>query len=261
MREWRFLFTIPGDYVVNWNPWHGCRKISAGCDNCYVYRIDGRHNRDASAVTRTKAFAAPVARNRSGAYKIPPGEEVWTCFTSDFLLPLADEWRQDCWDMIRERQDLSFTFITKRIDRFAAALPPDWGEGWPNVTVGCTVENQDRADFRLPLFLGAPIRSRFITLSPMLEDIDISPWLDRGKIRMVSVSGESGSGAREFRFEWALTARERCVRAGIPFWFMQTGANFVYNGKICHIPRRHQHSQARKAGIDYLRGEGLDETV
>ena len=34
--------------VAGWNPWHGCRKISEGCRNCYVYRIDERHGRDAS---------------------------------------------------------------------------------------------------------------------------------------------------------------------------------------------------------------------
>ncbi|MEN6339375.1 MAG: DUF5131 family protein, partial [Clostridiaceae bacterium] len=32
---------------VNWNPWHGCHKYSAGCQNCYVYRMDDRHGKDA----------------------------------------------------------------------------------------------------------------------------------------------------------------------------------------------------------------------
>ena len=46
--------------------------------------------------------------------------------------------------------------FTKRIERLAECLPPDWGEGYENVIIGCTVENQDRADARLPLFLSCP---------------------------------------------------------------------------------------------------------
>ena len=38
--------------MAQWNPWHGCRKISAGCQNCYVYRIDATFDRDASAITK-----------------------------------------------------------------------------------------------------------------------------------------------------------------------------------------------------------------
>ena len=47
-----------------WNPWHGCRKISAGCLNCYVYRRDESVGRDASAVVKTADFDLPVRRDR-----------------------------------------------------------------------------------------------------------------------------------------------------------------------------------------------------
>ena len=79
---------------VNWNPWHGCHKLSAGCAHCYVYRGDSRHGRDASVVTRTSGFYLPVSHARDGSYKIPPGSFIWTCFTSDFLLGDADSWRK-----------------------------------------------------------------------------------------------------------------------------------------------------------------------
>lgn len=79
--------------AVSWNPWHGCRKISPGCTNCYVYRMDDRHGRNGGEVFRTAAFTLPVRRKRDGAYFIPPGEEVDLCFTSDFLLEDADLWR------------------------------------------------------------------------------------------------------------------------------------------------------------------------
>ena len=55
-----------------WNPWHGCRKISAGCLNCYVYRRDESVGRDASAVVKTADFDLPVRRDRHWAYKLQP---------------------------------------------------------------------------------------------------------------------------------------------------------------------------------------------
>ena len=101
--------------MVIWNPWHGCRKISAGCANCYVYRRDESIGKDASVVTKTGDYALPVKKNRQGEYKITAKDGVvFACMTSDFFLDTADEWRQGCWDMIRERSDLEFHIITKR---------------------------------------------------------------------------------------------------------------------------------------------------
>ncbi|MGM9639147.1 MAG: DUF5131 family protein, partial [Butyricicoccaceae bacterium] len=55
--------------MAGWNPWHGCHKISAGCLNCYVYRIDARHGRDASQVVRNQVFDLPLRRTREGGWK------------------------------------------------------------------------------------------------------------------------------------------------------------------------------------------------
>lgn len=127
--------------MANWNPWHGCIKYSEGCANCYVYRGDARYERSASDVRRNADFDLPVRTDRSGAYKLKQGETVYTCFTSDFFLDKADGWRAEAWDRIRARSDLEFFFITKRIERFYECIPPDWGNGWDNVAIGCTVEN------------------------------------------------------------------------------------------------------------------------
>ena len=62
--------------------------------------------------------------------------------------------------MIQQRQDVHFYIITKRIGRFEVGLPSDWDEGYPNVTVAVTCENQQRADERIPLLLSAPIRHK-----------------------------------------------------------------------------------------------------
>ena len=144
-----------------WNPWHGCHKISPGCQNCYVYRRDESIGKDASIVTKTGDYYLPLKKNRHKEYKLQPQNgSVFTCMTSDFFLEEADEWRPECWRMIRERSDLRFAIITKRIHRFMECIPDDWGEGYPNVSVYCTVENQQMADYRLPIYLELPIRHK-----------------------------------------------------------------------------------------------------
>ena len=92
-----------------WNPWHGCKKYSEGCLNCYVYRRDASVGRDASAVARTKDFDWPLRRRRDGSFFLPGGAHVYACMTSDFFLPEADGWRAEAWRCIRARQDVSFT--------------------------------------------------------------------------------------------------------------------------------------------------------
>ena len=114
---------------VNWNPWHGCRKISEGCLHCYVYRQDAQWGADSSMARRTSSFYLPTRRDRTGRFKVGGGQMVYTCFTSDFLLEEADPWRDECWQMMSLRRDLQFMFFTKRIARLADLLPADWGEG------------------------------------------------------------------------------------------------------------------------------------
>lgn len=234
---------------VGWNPWHGCHKFSEGCRNCYVYRMDERHGKDSAIVTKTADFYLPVRHARNGSYKIPEGSLVGTCFTSDFLVSDADAWRPEAWRMMRTRSDCEFFFLTKRIERLAECLPEDWGNGYSNVLIGCTVENQRAADTRLPIYLSLPMRQRLIACEPLLGKIELEQYLNPS-IESVCVGGESGPMARECQFEWVLDLRRQCIARGVAFTFHQTGANFVMNGKQYQIPRKLQHQQARKANIN-----------
>ena len=235
---------------ITWNLWHGCHKLSPGCANCYAYRTDTKHGRDPAVVQKTGQFSLPVRKKRNGSYAIGPGEVVYTCFTSDFLLPDADEWRPEAWEMIRQRQDLTFLFITKRIDRLSVCLPSGWGDGWDNVVVGCTVENQERAAARVPLFMDAPIRHKFLACEPLLEALDLTPWLG-GWLELVMAGGESGQMARICDYEWVRSLRRQCEAAGVAFHFKQTGARFRKDGRLYAVPRPEQHRQAARAGIDW----------
>ena len=235
-----------------WNPWHGCHKVSAGCANCYVYRRDESIGKDAGIVARTGDFDLPIRKNRRGEFKLSAdGGDVYACMTSDFFLEDADGWRRECWDMIRERTDLSFHIITKRIERFEKCIPPDWCDGWDHVTICSTCENQDRADCRIPILLSLPIKHRQVISEPMLEEITMEKYLETGLIEHVTCGGESGPRARPCDLEWILKVRSECVRSGVPFTFKQTGAVFIKDGETYRIDRKFQMSQARKSGYSY----------
>jgi len=235
-----------------WNPWHGCHKLSAGCKYCYVYRGDSKRGVDSSIISKTKNFDLPIQKKRNGEYKIPSGSLVYTCFTSDFFLEEADGWRAEAWEMMRIRSDLRFMMITKRIDRLQVNLPDDWGDGYDNVTICCTIENQDRANYRLPIYKAAPIKHKIIICEPLLEQVDLRPF-DIGEwAEQVVAGGESGYEARPCNFDWIMDLREVCIEQHVSFWFKQTGAKLIKEGKLYNIPRRLQHAQARKSGINHL---------
>ena len=245
-----------------WNPWHGCRKISPGCANCYVYRRDESVGKDASVIAKTGDYDLPIRKDRRGNCKLSADEGVvFACMTSDFFLEEADEWRPGCWDMIRARRDLRFYIITKRIDRFAQCVPPDWGDGWEHVTICSTCENQDRTDHRLPILLELPIRHREVICEPMLGEIDMEKYLASGRIEHVTCGGESGPHARPCDFRWVQELRRQCVRCGVPFYFKQTGAVFVKDGRTYHIDRKDQIPQARKSGWSYVPGAGSADAI
>ena len=108
---------------------------------------------------------------------------------------------------------LDFLILTKRIDRFPVSLPEDWGEGYDNVNIGCTVENQALADYRLPMFLSYPMKRRFIACAPLLETIDLTRYLHG--VDHVTVGGETGREARVCDYEWVLNIREQCARVNV----------------------------------------------
>lgn len=235
--------------MAMWAPWRGCRRFSEGCKYCYIHKGDARRGVETGNIVTTPGFAAPVARKKNGEYKIPSGKLVYLCFASDFLIEDADEWRVDCWRMMRERPDLTFLFLTKRIERMGDCLPPDWGEGYDNVIVGCTVENQRRADERLKIFLELPLRHRDIICQPMLERMDISKYLDG--VELVVAGGESDKNARPLDYDWILDLRRQCVEKRVAFEFRQCGTHFIKDGREYTLNVRQLMSQARKADINY----------
>ena len=111
------------------------------------------------------------------------------------------------------------------------------------------MENQKRVDERLPIYQKIDMMYHGIMIEPMLEEIDLSKY-DLSNIDLISVGGESGLDARVIDFDWVRNIHDLCREKGILFYFHQTGANIIVDGKLYKIPRNKQHSQARKAFKD-----------
>jgi len=228
---------------ISYNCWHGCHKKSEGCLNCYVYRRDESIGKDANKFHVNKSIEMPILKNRKGEYKYPSGTVFMLCFSSDFFLEDADEFRPRVLEIIKERTDCDFFCITKRPERIKECIPDLIT--YSNLTIGCTCENQKRLDERMPLYLDLPLVKREVMIEPMLEEVDISRFID--KIDLVTVGGESGQNARVCDFEWVRKIRDICLKNNVEFYYHQTGAKLLVDGILYNIPRSKQHTQAQKA--------------
>lgn len=213
-----------------WNPWRGCDKVSEGCRFCYMFRDQLRYGRDPSVVVRAAdpTYYAPLRKWREPA-------RVFTCSWSDFFHVDADPWRAEAWDIIRQTPHLTYQILTKRHGRIARCLPPDWGAGYPNVWLGVSVEDQKRADERIPVLLQTPARVRFLSCEPLLGPVDLGLLGTTPKtwgygyravydlLHWVIVGGESGPGHRPIELDWVRNLRDECQANRTAFFFKQFG--------------------------------------
>lgn len=230
-----------------YNCWHGCHKKSEGCLNCYVYRYDERNGLDSTKVYKTKAYDLPIQKKKDGSYKCPLNSFFYLCFSSDFFLEDADEFRPGVLEMIKERKDSMFFCLTKRPERIKECLKDI--SLYPNLIIYCTMENQKRFDERAPIYLSLPLLHKGIALAPMLSSVDMSAF-DLSEVESITCDGESGPNARTLDFEWVKDIRRQCKEKGYPFTFRQTGARILVDNKLYRIKRKDQFSQASKAFKD-----------
>ena len=209
-----------------WNPWQGCAKVSPGCDNCYMFRDKARYGQDPSVVVRSKphTFNAPLRWNRE-AKAAGVVRRVFVASWADFFGQESDAWRDDAWAIIRQCDSLIFQVLTKRHGRIATHLPSDWGNGWPNVWLGVSGEDQEWTDRRIAELSKVPAVVRWLSLEPQIADVSIVAWLTSGVISWVVQGGESGGPeARPFDVRWARDMRDACERAGVAYFLKQWGA-------------------------------------
>ena len=153
---------------------------------------------------------------------------------------------------MRQRSDVIFLLLTKRPDRIKDCLPEDWQDGWENIFLTVTCENQKRADERIPILLDLPFKHKGLHCAPLLGPISIGHYLDSGQIEQVACGGENYGGSRPCDFDWVKALRDECVSRDITFCFMETGTTFIKDGKEYRIRnKQQQNSQAFKSGMTY----------
>ncbi len=223
-----------------WNPWQGCRKVSDGCKNCYMFRNKKRWGQDGSKIHMSSwsTIKKPLS------WKEPA--KVFTCSWSDFFLPEADFWRESAWDIIRKTPHLTYQILTKRPERIRECLPPDWP--LKNVWLGVTAENQEQADIRIPIMLEIQAIVHFVSIEPMLGPVKMAPeWMrcqtqgqymniiecGHGLVNWVICGGESGPGFREMKKEWAWDLLQQTEIPQVPFFMKQMSG---INPKNISIP-------------------------
>lgn len=239
-----------------WNPWHGCVRVSEGCAHCYMFTMDAARGLDGGVVRRNKTtFDYPLQRTRDGAYKVRSGELIRICMNSDFLIEQADPWRDEVWGIIHARPDVRFFILTKRPERFAECLPPDWGDGWDNVMLNVTCENQRRADERIPILLATPAKHKGIMCAPFIGPVSVGRYFGAPShgagLEQVICGGENYEGSRQCDFSWVQALSAECREHDVTFSFIETGSNFVLDGRAYRIPKRLQAEQAYKSGVGY----------
>ena len=228
-----------------WNPWHGCTKCSPGCQNCYMYALDEMRGvqKPSNECHRTNGFNLPISKYRATKeYKIPSGMKLMVNMTSDTFLEDADQWRDEFWNIIRQRPDVIFWLLTKRPERIKDHLPSDWGEGYENVSMNITCENQEMFDKRIDYLLSLPAKHKGLCLAPLISDIDIEYALKSGKIENVSVGGENYNNPRPCHYSWVKHIADTCKKYQVNFAWYETGTHLVYNDKTYNIRSKQEQS-------------------
>ncbi len=137
----------------------------------------------------------------------------------------------------------------------------DWTpQPWPlpNVWLGVSCEDQQRADERIPLLLQTPAAVRFVSAEPLLGPIRFdSPLLEadsEGNIDWVIVGGESGPGARPCDVAWIRSIVDECAECSVPVFVKQLGSVPVMDGEQwAHLhPTPLLSARNSKHGIDGL---------
>lgn len=273
---------------ATWNPITGCAVVSPGCTNCYAMKLTGtrlkHHPTRAGLTTDSKAgpvWNGQVRFNESmllDPLKWRRPRMIFVCAHGDlFAENVPDEWIDRVFAVMALAPQHTFQVLTKRPERMrdyvehvcngrarytkwasrgleiakaaqaAETVPPMWP--LPNVWLGVSVEDQKRAEERIPKLLDTPAAIRWISAEPLLGPIDLTDacqgnwffdalrgtrWHDDPDCALqtekfspgldwVVAGGESGHGARPMHPDWARSLRDQCAAAGISFLFKQWG--------------------------------------
>jgi len=234
---------------ATFNPWWGCQRVSPGCERCYAEafakRVGYSGKTDLSGAPDgqpiiwgpetprrffgDKHWDEPLKWNAAAAKAGRP-MRVFCASMADVFEDRRDldVWRARLCDLIHKTASLDWLLLTKR--------PQNVRKLWPdyalqdNVWLGATVEDQRRADERVPELLKVAARVRFLSYEPALGPVDFC-LTDKApgepmdaRIDWIIVGGESGPRARPFNLAWARETVRQCKAAGVACFVKQLGS-------------------------------------
>lgn len=210
------------------NPWWGCVRVSPACEHCYAEAWSRRVGKDLWGARADRRFFGD--KHWSEPLKWDAQASAAKVRRRVFCASMADVFekrkdldapRKKLWALIESTPHLDWLLLTKRPQSVNAMT--HWGNDWPkNVWIGTTVEDQRRANERLPHLALVPAKVRFISAEPLLGAVDLSEWLG-STLNWVIAGGESGPKARPSDPEWFRSLRDQCIKSKTPFHFKQWG--------------------------------------
>lgn len=231
--------------------------MSEGCEHCYAESFAKRTGHDVWGPKSERRamsdsyWAQPLkwnlAAKRSGVR-----HRVFCSSMADVFEARddLDVHRARLWKLIEATPWLDWQLLTKRPQNFKTLLPKPWlRKRMPhNVWLGVTVENQERANERLPILVSTPARVRFVSAEPLLGPVGLAIWLYHGvceaepgdsdydAVDWVIVGGESGPGSRPFALDWARKIIADCKKAHCAVFFKQAGAHPIDPINLTGLP-------------------------
>ena len=164
------------------NPWTGCTNVSPGCDHCYAESWSKRSGlvqwgNYPRRRTTENYWEKPLKWNaEAGAFEQEHGHRprVFCASLADvFDNQVPSVWREDLFELIRKCDQLDWLMLTKRPQNIAKMLPLDWGDGYPNVWLGVTAEDQQHFDQRWKYLQKIPAVIKFISYEPALGPLQL----------------------------------------------------------------------------------------
>ena len=267
-----------------WNPVTGCRKVSHGCKHCYAERVfsrpyPGRAFTDVQ--THPERLDAPLRWRKPRRVFVNSMSDLFHEFVPDAfidqifaVMALAPQHTFQVLTKRVQRMNVYMTYwpngmgrvhhVRSAVHRLLLGDRRDWSSddpAWnramaatavwplPNVWLGVSVEDQETADYRIPLLLQTPAAVRWISAEPLLAPVDLGKWLwaccgntttgaeymgqreevccnqpePRDLLDRLDAGGESGPHARPTHPAWLHSLRDQCLAAGVPFFFKQWG--------------------------------------
>ena len=201
-----------------WNPVTGCNEISPGCKNCYAKPMSNRLQAMGQENYRNGFEVTTHQHMLLRPFEWRKPKMIFVNSMSDlFHNEVPDEFIEKAFDVMQHADHHNYQVLTKRSQRLAKLAPRmAWTE---NIWMGVSVETDDYL-YRIDHLRETPARIKFISIEPLLRPI---ADLDLTGIDWVIVGGESGPGARPMKKEWVTDIRDKCLKAGVPFFFKQWG--------------------------------------